>query len=230
MSYDQAIALNPDLLAAFHNRGNAFQELKRLDEALASYDGAIALNTDIADAFNGRGNALRELKRLDEALASFDQAIALKPDMHEAYGNRGNALRDLKRLGEALASYDGAIAIKPELAVAHYNRGITLQDLQRLDEALASYDKALALKPDYEFLFGMKLYTQMRLCDWDEISNQLPQLESDLIEQKKVTNPFPLLVLTDKPELQLIASTIYAETKYPTCQFLGEFNTRPPDG
>ena len=229
-SYDKAIVLKPDMVEAFHNRGNAFQDIKRMDEALASYDGAIALKIDIADAFNGRGNALRDLKRLDEALASYDKAIALKPDMIEAYGNRGNALRDLKRLDEALASYDSAIAIKPDIAVSHHNRGITLADLKRLEEALSSYDKALALKPDYEFLFGLKLYTQTRLCDWGEISNQLPQLESDLIERRKVTNPFPVLGLTDKPELQLLASKIYADTKYPPCQFLGDFNLRKPDG
>ena len=83
------------------------QELKRLDEALASYDKALALKPNYAEAIYNRGVALQDLKRFDEALASYD-AIALKPDYAEAYNNRGNALLELKRPDEALASYDKA--------------------------------------------------------------------------------------------------------------------------
>jgi len=39
----RAIEINPNNAAAYSNRGNAFLELKRLDEALASYDRAIAI-------------------------------------------------------------------------------------------------------------------------------------------------------------------------------------------
>ena len=49
-SHDKAIALKPDSAEAFNNRGNALQELKRLDEALASYDKAIAFKPDYAEA------------------------------------------------------------------------------------------------------------------------------------------------------------------------------------
>ena len=94
------------LRRALNNRGNALQELKRFEEALASYDRALALKPDYAEALNNRGIALQELKRLEEALASYDRALALKPDYAEALNNRGNALQELKRLEEALASYD----------------------------------------------------------------------------------------------------------------------------
>ena len=75
-----------------NNRGNALNDLKRHEEALASYDKAIALKPDYAEAYNNRGTALNDLKRHEEALASYDKAIALKPDYAEAYNNRGNAL------------------------------------------------------------------------------------------------------------------------------------------
>ena len=146
---DKAIALKPDYPEAYSNRGLVLQELRRLDEALASYDKAIALKPDYPEAYSNRGLVLQELRRLDEALASYDKAIALKPDYPEAYSNRGNVLQELRRLDEALASHDRAIALKPDYAQAYSNRGLVLQELRRLDEALASYDKAIALKPDY---------------------------------------------------------------------------------
>jgi predicted O-linked N-acetylglucosamine transferase (SPINDLY family) len=227
-SYDKAISLKPDYAEAFNNRGIALQELKRPDEALGSYDKAIALKTDYAEAFNNRGLALLELKRLDEALVIFDKAISLKLDFVEAFNNSGIALQELKRLDEALARHEKAIALKPDYAEAFYNRSKALLELKRPDDALASYDKAIAIKPDYEFLFGTKLHTQMKLCNWNELSTQLHQLESALVKKCKVTRPFPVLALIDKPELQLLASKIFADAKYPTSRFLGDFRKQEP--
>jgi len=229
-SYDKAIALKPDYAEAFNNRGNVLTELKRLDDALASYDKAIALKPDYAEAFNNRGNVLRDLKRLDDALASYDKAIALKPDYAEAFNNRGIALKELKRLDDALANYDKAIEINPNVASAYSNRGNVLTDLKRLDDALASYDKAIALKPDYEFVQGTRLHTQMRLCDWTELQSQLNGLVASIAEERKVTPPFPVLALTDRPDLQLKASKIYANEKYPERDVWSEFTARPADG
>ena len=146
--------IRPDYAEVYSNRGNALQDLKRSEEALASYDKAIALKPDYAEAYNNRGNALQDLKRSEEALASYDKALAIRPDYAEVYSNRGNALQDLKRSEGALASYDKAIALKPDYAEAYNNRGNALQDLKRSEEALASYDKALAIRPDYAEVYS----------------------------------------------------------------------------
>ena len=54
----QAIAINPSFAPCYYNRGNALQELKRLDEALASYDQAIRIKPDYADAYWNKSLAL----------------------------------------------------------------------------------------------------------------------------------------------------------------------------
>jgi len=230
VSYNKALALKPDYAEAFNNRGNVLNDLRRLDEALVSYDKALALKPDFAEAFNNCGTALRELRRLDEALGSYDKALSLEPDFAEAFNNRGTALRELRRLDEALACYDKALALEPDYAEAFNNRGNVLSDLKRLDEALVSYDKALDLKPDYEFLSGKKLNLQMHLCDWSDLTAQLDQLESALRQDSKVTYPFELLGLTDNPELQLLASKIWVESRPPASDVLGDFIQRVPDG
>jgi tetratricopeptide (TPR) repeat protein len=145
----KAIGLNANVATAHSNLGNALQELKRSEDALASYDRAIALKPDFAETYYNRGLALQDLNRPEDALASYDKAIALKPDFADAYNNRGRALRDLKRPENVLASYDKVIALKPDYAEAHNNRGIALRDLKRPEDALASHDRAIVLKPDY---------------------------------------------------------------------------------
>ncbi len=229
-SYDEAIALKPDYADAFYNRGTALQELKRLDEALASYDKAIALKPDYADAFNNRGNTLQDLKRLDDALVSYDKAIAFKPDYAHAFNNRGNVLKELKLLEVALKSYDEAIALKPDYADAFYNRGIALKELKLLEDALTSFDKAIALKPDYEFLLGTRLHTQMHLSDWSDLQYKLEQLEASISEELMVSEPFPVIGLVDKPELQLKATEIYINKKHPAHGGLNVFKSRSSGG
>ena len=123
---DTAIKIQPNNAAFYTNHGNALQELKQLDAAVASYDKAIALKPNYAEAYSNRGNALQELKQLDAAVASYDKAIALKPNYAEAYSNRGNALQELKQLDAAVASYDKAIALQPDLAEACWSKSLAL--------------------------------------------------------------------------------------------------------
>ena len=209
-SYDKAIAIKPDYADAYYNRANVLSNLNRLDEAIASYDTAIAIKPDYAEAYYNRANVLRDLNRLEEALGSYDKAILFRSDFAEAHNNRGNVLKDLHRLDEALASYDQALAIKPDYAEAYNNRGNAFKDLMRLDEALASYDQALAIKPDYDFLFGVKLLTQMRLCDWTDVHQNIQALEQNILSGNKSSGPFPVLALLDKPHIQLQAARMYA--------------------
>ncbi|MFN9727366.1 tetratricopeptide repeat protein, partial [Acidovorax sp.] len=229
-SYHEAIALKPDYIDAFYNRGITLHELLRQEDALSSYDKAIALKPDYADAFNNRGIVLKEMRRLEDALSDYDNAIALKNDHAYAFNNRGNAVKELYRFEDALSSYDRAISLKSDYVDAFYNRGLALQELKLLDEALLSYNDAITLKPDYDFLYGIKLHTQMHLCDWSNLQNQMEELEASLAKDQKVIPPFPLLGLMDKPALHMKASRIYANEKYPAPGKIEPFKNRPSDG
>jgi predicted O-linked N-acetylglucosamine transferase (SPINDLY family) len=229
-SYDRAIQIKPDYAAAYSNRGVALQELKRFNEALTNFDRAIKLKPDHIEAYSNRGAVLNELKRFDEAIANYDRAIAINPSYSDAYSNRGNALQELKRFDEALANYDRAIEIKPDHLEAHINRGDTLEKLMRFDEALADYDRAIEIKPDYKFLLGTKLHTQMHLCDWTGLPNQLEKLLFAALQEQMVTPPFPIIGLADNPQIQLIVSSIYSKEVYPATGMLGRCKSRLADG
>ncbi|MBL0074542.1 MAG: tetratricopeptide repeat protein [Rhodocyclaceae bacterium] len=146
---NRAIAVNPNFVDGYLNRGTALKGLNRLNEALSSFEQAIALKPEYAEAHNNSGIVLKELNRLDEALASYNRALMLKPDYAEAHNNLGIALKALKRPSDALASYDKALALNPRYAEAHNNRGNALKDLQRMDQALVCYEQAIALNPRY---------------------------------------------------------------------------------
>lgn len=145
--YDRAIALAPDYVEAYSNRGNALKDVRRTDEALASFDEAIRLKPDYAAAHVNRGIVLYRTKRLAASLASYDRAIGIDPTSAEAYMNRGNVLRELRRFDDSLADFDRALALRPGHAETLVNRGGALKEMQRMDEALDSYDSAIAIAP-----------------------------------------------------------------------------------
>jgi len=213
-SFDRALVLHPGFAEALNNRGNVLSELKRFDDALASYDRALALNPNYAEALFNRGAALSELRRFDEAINSYDRALALNPNYAEVLNSRGAALSALKRFEDALACYDRALSLKPGYAEALYNRGNVLSDLKRLDAAIDSYDRALAVNPDYEFLFGLRLFCQMRICDWRGIADDFVRVAGGIESDEKMALPAVALAMPLSAPLQRKCAEIFAREKY----------------
>ena len=147
-SFDQAIRLNPEDSAPYHNRGYALERLGRDQEALESYDQAIRLNPEDSAPYHNRGNALGNLGRDREALESYDQAIRLNPEFAGSHFCRGLTLAGLGRDQEAIESFDQAIRLNPEDSAPYHNRGYALERLGRDQEALESYDQAIRLNPE----------------------------------------------------------------------------------
>jgi serine/threonine protein kinase len=127
------------------NEGNALNNLKRTEEALAAFEQAIHLDPNSAVAYHNKGNALYELKRYQEALAAFEQVIRLDSNDAVAYYGKGNALRDLKRYPEALAAYEQAIHLDPSFAAAYNNKGFALKALGKKQDAQQAYERARQL-------------------------------------------------------------------------------------
>jgi len=158
-----AVRRNPASPDAHSNLGNALNETRRHDEAIASYGKAIALKPDFAEAHNNMGIALNTLERYEQAIASCGRALAINANLAEAHYNIGNALYALDRHEEAIASFRRALEIKPDDIEVHNNLGLALNDLNRQREAIALFDRALALKPDFadaHWNRGLALLTQ----------------------------------------------------------------------
>ena len=112
-SYDQAVAINPDLHQAWNNRGLSLYILSRSEEALASYDQAVAISPDSHHAWNNRGNALDDLGQKEAAIASYEKALAIKPDYHEAWYNKALCYARWGNLKESLENLQQAIELNP---------------------------------------------------------------------------------------------------------------------
>ena len=225
----QLIQLDQELVKIFQ-QGLSSHQHGQLAQAKAAYEQVLLKQPKHFDALHLLGVIATQTKNPQLAVDLIGKAIEINPSFALAYSNHGNALQELKRLDDALTSYDKAIALKPDYAEAFNNRGNALKELKRLDDALVSYDAAIALKPDYEFLLGIRLNTQMHLCDWSDLQNQLEELEAFISEELMVSHPFPVIGLVDKPGLQLKASTIFVNEKHPAHGVLDMIKSRSVGG
>lgn len=128
-SWDQALALNPNLAEAWHNRGMALTHLGRLDEALENINKAIELDPDDYELWNSRGGVLFSIQRWEDCLICWDKIIELRENYYQAWYNRGFTLENLGRTEEAIASYNKALDIEPNFELAK----IKLEDLEKIN-------------------------------------------------------------------------------------------------
>jgi len=140
----KAIELKPDP-TFYSNRGIAFKELNRIDDAVDAYDKAIEMDPHYAEAYSNRGNALQRLSEMQASEPENPKISAVRSRLALAHSARGKTLSGLNLLEEALASYEKAIGLKPRYSQAWSNRGVVLMDLQRYPEALKSFDHAIEL-------------------------------------------------------------------------------------
>jgi tetratricopeptide (TPR) repeat protein len=117
-SWENALALNPNLAQGWHNRGSALAHLGRLEDAIASYNKAVELNPNDAQAWNARAYALYNMQRWEEAIICWDKVIELQQNFHEGWYNRGCALENWGRVEAAIASFKKALEIQPDFELA----------------------------------------------------------------------------------------------------------------
>ena len=65
----------------WNNKGIAFGQQGKYDEAIQAYDEAIRLDPNDANAWHNKGFALNNQGKYDEAIKCFDEAIRLNPNL-----------------------------------------------------------------------------------------------------------------------------------------------------
>lgn len=134
VSYEEALAANPNSALLWYQRGDALAQLQRYEEALASFDRAIAYQPDYVAAWTFRAVILIYMGRYAEALSSCEQAIALQPDDREAWIFRGVALHRLGDYRHAYLSYEQALRDGTTTVPAQEQRSWLTQWLPWLDK------------------------------------------------------------------------------------------------
>jgi tetratricopeptide (TPR) repeat protein len=107
--FSQAIEINPEYVDALVNRGAAFAELGRTNDALQDFNRALRHEKRDPMIYNRRGEIYLQNNVLDEAIRDFTAALILNPLDSNAYINRGRAYTEKKMAAEAQEDFDQAL-------------------------------------------------------------------------------------------------------------------------
>jgi tetratricopeptide (TPR) repeat protein len=166
VSYERAIALNPEYATAYNNLGITYKDQKRYEEAIVSYERAIALDSNLKQAFANRGESYRLVKRYEEALKDFDRAIELDNEYIWAINQRFFLYLLTNQLQKALQESNRILEIAPENDMAYGCRALAYLKLNQPESAAPDFQKALIAAQaiygkdpsDYQNTFNLALY------------------------------------------------------------------------
>jgi tetratricopeptide (TPR) repeat protein len=157
--YSEAIdgkSLAPEMLVnALLNRGLAYQQQQKHDQAVADYTSALTLDVMAPDlratALYNRGLSQQKLGTQDLAIEDFTNALLINSTFSHAYLSRGIALKDSGQLLFALSDFDRALQNKhPDPARVYFSQAQTYELLHRPLEQKQMLEAALSANPKFE--------------------------------------------------------------------------------
>jgi tetratricopeptide (TPR) repeat protein len=164
----RAVALAPNLAAAWNNLGIVLQEMLKLDESRLCIERALELEPNNAEALNNLANTFKRLGLAAEAEKRWNAALALKPEYAEAYSNLSNLLNDQGEYERAESMARRAVELNPRLADANINLAAAYTVRHRHADALQVLDALLAFAPGHARALAVRALTLKELDRLDE--------------------------------------------------------------
>ena len=130
----------------YHQWGNSFYHLGRLDDAVEMYYRAMELDHDYAKSTYNCGAILQEQKRYDEAREKYQAAIEIEPDESSNYSALGNVLLEMKNYEGAIEKYQHASCLKQDVDT-YIRWGLALSRANDYEAALKKYEEAAEFGP-----------------------------------------------------------------------------------
>jgi len=144
--YREALAVQPNDVAAQGNLGNALRLQGNWVEAEVCYRRVLALVPDSAEAHYSLGVARGHLLRWDDANLHLRRAIELQPDYVDAHGALGRVMLEQGLADDALVCFRRNVELAPNSADAHFRLAFALLLTGRFAEGWREYEWRLVGK------------------------------------------------------------------------------------
>lgn len=153
-TYTEDLKLKPTDVKMLYNRGRAYQEMGKWENAKADFESALNLDPNNFQVLLSLATIQLEQKSYGSALlyASTAEEIPGAPAM--ASFLKGRALHQMGLPEEALKAYGNAIQIDKDFGQAYFNRGLLKVALERKKQACEDFKLAAVLEyPEAQEMF-----------------------------------------------------------------------------
>jgi tetratricopeptide (TPR) repeat protein len=145
--YHEILTLNPESAEAHVLAGEAYDELKNDERAIAEFKAAIDVDPKTPNAHFGMGYLLWRRLQFDDAEREFRSELANNPEHPLALAYLGDT--EMRRTSpDAVPHLEHAVRIQPSIGIAHLDLGILYEGLGRKQDALIEFKKAEELNPE----------------------------------------------------------------------------------
>lgn len=151
--WDDVVKKSPNKARAYSNRGVAFLNLQKYDEAIRDFNKTLTLNKNFKNAYFNRGSVYYYKKEYEKAIVDFNKSISLDSAYAEAYNNIGAILIEQHKFSESVYYFDNALRIDTNYAAAYNNRGVLAKTLGDYEKAAWNYKKAIEKNPNFADAF-----------------------------------------------------------------------------
>lgn len=137
----------PNVVRPYNNLGEAYDKLRRFDQAIPQFEKALSLNPNYVYALNNLGNVYGKMKKYDKAAPYFRKALAIKSDYAPASYNLARALHAMGEPEAALEHYRHAVKTAPYFEQAWFNLAHLESELGLFKESTANYWQFIEMQP-----------------------------------------------------------------------------------
>ena len=162
--FNKALALSPDFVRAFFNRGLVYLRMGQYDQAIADFDKVLEIGnknagarvireaTDVpkeqyAQVYLNRGTARLYQAEYDLAIADFTKALEIDLRLARAFNNRAAAYLEKGQFDQAKSDLEDALELNGKYALAYMNRGVLYYRKAENDLAIRDHSLAIQLDP-----------------------------------------------------------------------------------
>ncbi len=199
--WKKTIELNPKYHFGYNNLGNVFLKQDKLVEALNCYENAIKIKSDYYEAYHNKGNVLTKMDDKKNALDSYDKAIKIKNDYLPSLKARNSFYINEKKHSLAIAELDKLMIYEPNNIELYIQKADILTEIGKHQESIEYYQTAYNMDQNHKFLIGDLIHTKSKICDWENIDDQIKKLKTKILNQDKASAPFTATTLFDSPNL-----------------------------
>jgi tetratricopeptide (TPR) repeat protein len=122
--YEHALALKPDIHAAYSNLAAIYLDQKQFDKGEEVLLRVTSLAPEFTEGFINLGVLYIRRQDPDRALKALNRAIELNRDSFPAHFNRGEALTQKGDFKAALESYKEAVHLRPDIVAFRLSLGV----------------------------------------------------------------------------------------------------------
>jgi len=169
-----AIQMSPDSAIAHNYRGEIYEQMGQLENAITNYQRAIQLDLELDEAW---GNMLALEPELTEEFEESLNKQRLDWALEYAYNDNTE---------KAMQECEMAMSSMPSIAIAHNYLGMVLQTLGRLEPAIDSFLKAIQLNP--RFYAARENLANARVVWEEEQYIRMTNIVPDENEEESETN------------------------------------------